>query len=165
LYQIRSIKDDLIRNTGRSNPQLKEGKCNPGIGEKAHKGFTKMDIKKTEIKITLNGKEKLLFVGREESLLETLRSASIFSVKQGCDSGDCGVCTVLLDGCPTKSCKIRAVAANGKAITTVEGLSRNGCLHPIQQAFIKTGAIQCGFCTPSQILVAKALLDKNPAPS
>lgn len=124
-----------------------------------------MDIKKTEIKITLNGKEKLLFVGREESLLETLRSASIFSVKQGCDSGDCGVCTVLLDGCPTKSCKIRAVAANGKAITTVEGLSRNGCLHPIQQAFIKTGAIQCGFCTPSQILVAKALLDKNPAPS
>jgi putative selenate reductase molybdopterin-binding subunit len=127
--------------------------------------FTKMDVNKIEIKLILNGEEKLLLAGMEESLLEALRSASIFSVKQGCDSGDCGVCTVLLDGRPTKSCKIRAVDANGKAITTVEGLNQNGCLHPIQQAFVETGAIQCGFCTPSQILVAKALLDKTPAPS
>lgn len=127
--------------------------------------FTKMNVNKIEIKLILNGEEKLLLAGMEESLLEVLRSASIFSVKQGCDSGDCGVCTVLLDGCPTKSCKVRAVDANGKAITTVEGLNQNGCLHPIQQAFIETGAIQCGFCTPSQILVAKALLEKTPAPS
>jgi putative selenate reductase molybdopterin-binding subunit len=119
----------------------------------------------TPITLIVNGDEQRLSVGKKESLLDALRSASFFSVKRGCDTGDCGVCTVLVDGRPVKSCKTRAIAADGKAITTVEALSRNGCLHPIQQAFIETGAIQCGFCTPSQILVAKALLDKNPAPS
>jgi len=124
-----------------------------------------MDENMTEIKVTINGDERLLLVRREESLLDALRSASFFSVKLGCGSGDCGVCNVLLDGRPVKSCLMRAVKADGKAITTVEGMSRNGRLNPIQQAFVETGAIQCGFCTPSQILVAKALLDKNPAPS
>jgi putative selenate reductase molybdopterin-binding subunit len=124
-----------------------------------------MDENTREIKVTINGEERTLLVGRDESLLDALRSASFFSVKRGCDTGDCGVCTVLLDGRPVKSCQIRAVKTDGKAITTVEGLSRDGQLHPIQQAFVETGAIQCGFCTPSQILVAKALLENNPAPS
>lgn len=124
-----------------------------------------MNENTVEIKITLNGEDRTLRVGRDESLLDALRDASIFSVKRGCDTGDCGVCTVLMDGHPIKSCKTRAIAANGKAITTVEGLSRDGQLHPIQQAFVETGAIQCGFCTPAQILVAKAFLDRNPAPS
>jgi putative selenate reductase molybdopterin-binding subunit len=124
-----------------------------------------MNENKTQIKVTINGEEMRLLVSSEESLLDALRSASFFSVKRGCDSGDCGVCTVLLDGYPTKSCKTRAITADGKAITTVEGLSQNGSLHPIQQAFVATGAIQCGFCTPSQILVVKALLDENPAPT
>ena len=124
-----------------------------------------MDENKTEIKVTINGEEKILFVDRDESLLNALRSASYFSVKCGCDTGNCGVCTVLLDGRPVKSCKIRAITADGKSITTVEGLSQDGQLHPVQQAFIETGAIQCGFCTPAQILISKALLEKNPAPS
>jgi putative selenate reductase molybdopterin-binding subunit len=124
-----------------------------------------MDKKKTEIKVVINGEQRLLLVGKEESLLDALRRASFFSVKRGCDTGDCGVCIVLLDGTPTKSCKTRAVVADGKTITTVEGLSHEGQLHPIQQAFVETGAIQCGFCTPSQILVSKALLNKNSAPS
>jgi len=124
-----------------------------------------MNENKVEIKIRLNGEDRTLIVGRDESLLDALRDTSIFSVKRGCDTGDCGVCIILMDGHPTKSCKTRAIAANGKAITTVEGLTRNGQLHPIQQAFVETGAIQCGFCTPSQILVTKALLDRNPAPS
>jgi len=130
-----------------------------------NKEITEMDENKTEIKVILNGDERILLVNTEDSLLDALRSASIFSVKRGCDTGDCGVCTILLDGRPAKSCRTLAVTANGKAITTVEGLSQAGQLHPIQQAFVETGAIQCGYCTPSQILVAKALLDKNPAPS
>jgi putative selenate reductase molybdopterin-binding subunit len=124
-----------------------------------------MDQNEVEIKVTINGDVRVLRVDPKESLLDALRRASFFSVKCGCDTGDCGVCTVLLDGRPIKSCKTRAIAVEGKAITTVEGLSQDGRLHPIQQAFVETGAIQCGFCTPAQILVAKALLDKNPAPS
>ncbi|MEA3441434.1 MAG: molybdopterin cofactor-binding domain-containing protein [Chloroflexota bacterium] len=118
-------------------------------------------------KVTLNisGVSKSLTVGKTESLLEALRSASYLSVKRGCDTGDCGVCTVLMDGHPVRSCMMRAVEADGHNITTVEGLGQNGELHPIQDAFVETGAIQCGFCIPSQVLVAKALLDKNPNPS
>ncbi len=124
-----------------------------------------MNENKIAIRATINGTDTLLHVGKEESLLDALRSASCFSVKRGCDTGDCGVCTVLLDGLPVRSCTVRAIKADGKSITTVEGLSRDGKLHPLQQAFIETGAIQCGYCTPAQILTAKALLDENPHPS
>jgi putative selenate reductase molybdopterin-binding subunit len=130
-----------------------------------YKEFIRLNNDRTEIKVNINGIERHLLVSQKESLLDALRNASYFSVKRGCDTGDCGVCTILLNGLPTQSCKIHAVAADGKIITTVEGLSLDGFLHPIQQAFIETGAIQCGFCTPAQILVAKALLDQNPAPS
>jgi putative selenate reductase molybdopterin-binding subunit len=124
-----------------------------------------MQEHKMEIEVTINGEARHLLINKKDSLLDVLRRASFFSVKSGCDSGDCGVCTVLLDGLPVKSCRIRAKEVGGRQITTVEGLSHDNHLHPIQQAFVETGAIQCGYCTPSQILVTKALLDKNPSPS
>jgi len=93
------------------------------------------------------------------------RRASYFSVKYGCDDGTCGVCTVLLNGKPVRSCKVKAIDVDGAEITTLEGLGRNGELHPLQSAFMETGAIQCGYCTPAQILSAKALLDQNPDPT
>ena len=126
------------------------------------------------ITLTINDEERILTVRRSETLLDALRRASYTSVKHGCRTGDCGACTVLLDGKPVYSCRIRAVQAEGHEVTTVEALARNQIsaekpglwrLHPIQQAFIETGAIQCGYCTPAQILVAKALLDCNPDPT
>ena len=117
------------------------------------------------VALTINGVRKKLTVGKVESLLDALRNASYFSVKRGCDSGDCGICTVLLDGKPVRCCILRAAELEGRAITTVEGLSKNGTLDPIKQAFLDIGAIQCGFCTPAQVLVAKALLDENPNPT
>ncbi|TRZ48302.1 xanthine dehydrogenase, partial [bacterium] len=124
-----------------------------------------METSNVEITVTINNIRRTLSVGPDESLLTVLRRASYFSVKYGCEDGTCGVCTILLNGKPVRSCKIKAADAIGQAITTVEGLSQNSELHPIQRAFVETGAIQCGFCTPAQILAAKALLDKNPAPT
>jgi len=126
------------------------------------------------VTLTINGEEKTLDVRRSETLLDALRRASYTSVKHGCNTGDCGSCTVLLDGEPVHSCMIPAVRAEGREVTTVEALARNQVfsekpgfceLHPLQQAFIETGAIQCGYCTPAQILVAKALLDHNSDPT
>jgi len=117
------------------------------------------------ITLTINGEEKTLSVRRSETLLDALRRASYTSVKNGCKTGDCGACTVLLDGQPVHSCMTSAVEAEGREVTTVEALSSDDRLHPIQQAFIETGAIQCGYCTPAKILVAKALLDHNPDPT
>jgi putative selenate reductase molybdopterin-binding subunit len=118
-----------------------------------------------DITLIINSIKRSLSASPDESLLSALRRASYFSVKYGCDDGTCGVCTVLLNGKPVHSCKIKAADVDGAEITTVEGLSKNDELHPIQKAFIETGAIQCGFCTPAQILVTKALLDKNPSPT
>jgi len=117
------------------------------------------------ITLTINGTRKRLPVEHAESLLDVLRRQSYWSVKRGCETGDCGVCTVLLDGQPIHSCMRLAVEADGHVVTTVEGLGQEGGLHPIQRAFVETGAIQCGYCTPAQILTAKALLDGNANPS
>ncbi len=128
------------------------------------------------ITLTVNGEEQAWTVRPAQTLLDALRRASYTSVKYGCGTGDCGSCTVLLDGQPVHSCQLRAVEVEGHAVTTVEALAylpqpplqgggRGGGLHPIQQAFIETGAIQCGYCTPAQILTAKALLDRNPDPT
>jgi len=117
------------------------------------------------ITLTINGEEHTLTVGRTERLLDALRNAGYTSVKYGCGTGDCGACTVLLDGQPVHSCQMRAADAEGREVTTVEALSRGGELHPLQQAFIDVGAIQCGYCTPAQLLTAKALLDRNPDPT
>jgi putative selenate reductase molybdopterin-binding subunit len=124
-----------------------------------------METPKIEISATVNNSPRTLFVEPEESLLVALRRASCFSVKYGCDDGSCGVCTVLLNGKLVRSCQIKATDADGAEITTLEGLGKEGALHPIQEAFIETGAIQCGYCTPAQILVTKELLDNNPAPT
>lgn len=124
-----------------------------------------MENAKVDVTLTINNKLRTLSVGLDESLLVALRRASYFSVKYGCDDGTCGVCTVLLNGKPVRSCKVKAVNVDGAEITTLEGLGRNGELHPLQSAFMETGAIQCGYCTPAQILSAKALLDQNPDPS
>lgn len=118
-----------------------------------------------EINVIINNQHRTLLVGPKESLLAALRRAGYMSVKYGCDDGTCGVCTVLLNGKPVRSCKIKAIDGKGTSITTLEGLSQDNKPDLIQKAFIETGAIQCGFCTPAQILSAKALLDKNSNPS
>jgi putative selenate reductase molybdopterin-binding subunit len=124
-----------------------------------------MDNQYIDIICTVNGTSRKFSVRPDENLLLVLRRASYFSVKYGCDDGTCGVCTVLLNGKPVRSCKIKAADVNGAEIMTLEGMSQNEGLHPIQRAYVETGAIQCGFCTPAQILVTKALLDKNPTPT
>ena len=99
------------------------------------------------------------------TLLEVLReNLGLTGAKEGCDMGECGTCTVLMEGRPVLSCLLLAVESQGKEIVTIEGLAKGGHLHPLQQSFIDHGAIQCGFCTPGMILTARALLDENPYP-
>lgn len=119
-----------------------------------------------EITLTVNGQPYHLAVELQRTLLEVLRDdLELTGAKYGCGMGECGACTVLVDSKPVASCLTLAVAADGKEITTIEGLATDGKLHPIQQAFIDNGAIQCGYCTPGMILAAKALLDENPRPT
>ena len=118
-----------------------------------------------KVNLTINNEPKTLEVGAEETLLDALRNAAYYSVKYGCGTGECGSCTVLLNGKPVRSCSVKALDVEGKSITTLEGVSENGEPGVIQQAFMDTGAIQCGYCSPALILSAKALLDKNPDPT
>ena len=100
------------------------------------------------------------------TLLEVLReNFGLTGTKRGCNEGECGACTVLLDGKPVASCLVLAVEAQGKRIETIEGLAQNGELHPLQQAFIQHSSFQCGFCTPGMLMTAKGLLNENPKPS
>jgi carbon-monoxide dehydrogenase small subunit len=100
------------------------------------------------------------------TLLEALReNFGLTGTKKGCNEGECGACTVLLDGKPITSCLVLAIEAQGKRIETVEGVAKNGDLHPLQRAFIEYGAFQCGFCTPGTLMAAKGLLIENPKPS
>lgn len=121
----------------------------------------------TERKIALrvNGRVHDVSVAANATLLETLRALGHVDVKSGCDKGDCGACTVLLDGKAVPSCLVLAAQADGATITTVAGLGTAEHPHPIQEAFADAGAIQCGFCTPGLILSTKALLDANPNPT
>jgi carbon-monoxide dehydrogenase small subunit len=121
---------------------------------------------KTIIQLTVNGEEFEVAVEPNRTLLQVLREDLGFTgAKHGCGLGDCGACTVHLDGKPVNSCLVLAVQANGREVLTIEGLAEDGKLHPIQQAFVDHGAIQCGFCSPGMILSAKALLDENPRPT
>ena len=118
------------------------------------------------ITISVNNSPYELSVRPDETLREVLHDRLGFtSVKYGCDSGDCCACTVILNGMAVQSCLLLAVEANGDNILTLEGLSLDGQLHPLQQAFLENGAVQCGFCTPGMILTAKALLDENSNPT
>jgi len=118
------------------------------------------------IVIEANGVPFRLRVKTSALLLDVLREGlGMKGTKRGCDQGQCGACTVLLDGRPVLSCILLAVQADGKKITTIEGMAGEGKLHPLQDAFIAEGATQCGFCTPGMILSAKALLDQNSNPA
>lgn len=118
------------------------------------------------ITLKVNGEEYTKEVGPNLTLLDFLRDIlGVKSPKKGCDSGECGACTVILNGKPVTSCMVLAIECDGVVIDTIESLSKNGRLHPLQTAFIEENAIQCGFCTPAMILSAKALLDRNPSPT
>ena len=121
---------------------------------------------KQEIELKVNGELVKVQVEPRRTLLEVLReNLGLTGTKEACNKGDCGACTVLIDGKPVLSCLSLAIEAQGKDILTIEGLAKGYELHPIQQAFVDYGAIQCGFCTPGMIMSAKALLDKNPNPT
>jgi carbon-monoxide dehydrogenase small subunit len=123
-------------------------------------------MSKVPVAFTLNGSAQNEFVESGSTLLWVLREKLGFTgTKNGCSQGSCGACTVVIDGEPRLSCLTLAERCQGRSVETVEGLARNGRLHPLQQAFIDGFAAQCGFCTPGMILVAKALLDRNPEPS
>jgi carbon-monoxide dehydrogenase small subunit len=119
-----------------------------------------------ELHFTLNGRPVTYLVEPRATLLRALREHGVTSVKRGCEEGECGTCTVLLDGITVKSCTVLALEAEGKEVMTVEGLvSKDGEMHPVQQAFIEEGGIQCGFCTPGMILTVYVLLNENPDPT
>ncbi len=119
-----------------------------------------------KISLTVNGRKVDVAVSPSETLAEFLRTRlSLSGTKEGCDSGDCGACTVTLNGKAVNSCLVLAIETNGGSVTTIEGLNSAGQLHPLQQAFIDNGTVQCGFCAPGMIMSAKALLDEIPNPS
>jgi len=119
-----------------------------------------------EITFKVNGDEHTLAVKSHHTLLKVLREQlGLTGTKIGCENGECGACTVLLDGEPVNSCLVLAVEVDGHNVDTVEGLTKGDKLHPLQQAFIEHNAIQCGFCTPGMLMTAKGLLLRNPHPS
>jgi aerobic-type carbon monoxide dehydrogenase small subunit (CoxS/CutS family) len=118
---------------------------------------------KQRIELRVNGRNYELFVEPWKTLLDVLREdMGLTGAKSGCDDGNCGACTVILDGKAVKSCLLLVPQAKGKEVLTIEGLGKEGDLHPLQKAFIDHFAVQCGFCTPGMILTAKTLLDENP---
>ena len=118
------------------------------------------------ISIIVNGEEEQLHVPSNMTLLHALREQLGYTgTKNGCEAGECGACTVLLDGDPVNSCLILAAEVDGREITTVEGLATDGQLTPLQQAFAELNAVQCGYCTPGMLMAATALLQRNPKPT
>lgn len=121
---------------------------------------------KISIKLWINGEEYELEVAPQETLLDLLRNdLKLFGTKHGCGEGECGACTVMMDGKSVNSCLVLAVKANGCKIITIEGLARGDRIHPIQEAFMEEGGLQCGFCTPGMIISAYTLLQEKPEPS
>lgn len=118
------------------------------------------------VTFTVNGEERTVTTDAERSLLDVLREElHVTGAKYGCGEGRCGACSVLMDGKRILSCVTAVVEAEGKAITTIEGLARGDVLHPVQQAFLDEGAMQCGYCTSGMVLTAAALLERNPDPT
>src|SRR5438132_7225654 len=116
--------------------------------------------------LDVNGSRRRIDADADRTLLSVLRDdLDLTGAKYGCGEGQCAACTVLIDGIAARSCQVKAGAVSGKRITTIEGLAPAGGLHPVQQAFLDAGAMQCGYCTPGMILGAVSLLRKNPAPS
>ncbi len=120
----------------------------------------------TLVRTRINGEEVTLFCEPRQTLLEVLRDTlGLTGVKEGCGNGNCGACNVIMDGVLVNSCLVLAVEAEGRSITTVEGLAGPDGLHPLQQSFLEHAALQCGVCTPGFLVAAKALLDHNPRPT
>jgi carbon-monoxide dehydrogenase small subunit len=123
-------------------------------------------MEKTRIRLKVNGEEREALAPVHHTLLEVLREElGLTGTKHGCELGECGTCTVLLEGRPVLSCLTLPVECEGREVTTVEGLARDGVLHPLQQAFAELGAAQCGYCTPGFLLVAEELLRHDPRPT
>jgi carbon-monoxide dehydrogenase small subunit len=122
---------------------------------------------KKQITLTINGVQRELLVSPNELLLNILRDRlGLTGTKYGCGIGECGACTVLVDGEPVLACITLAICLDGSDIITVEGMAQaDGRLHPIQESFLEHGAVQCGFCTPGMVMMAKSLLDENPSPT
>jgi aerobic-type carbon monoxide dehydrogenase small subunit (CoxS/CutS family) len=121
---------------------------------------------KTQLALTVNGETLDVIVHVHKTLLEVLREdLNLTGTKHGCELGECGTCTVLVDGEPVLSCLALPVECQGRQIKTVEGMAEGGQLHPLQQAFAELGAAQCGYCTPGILLTAEALLDEHPTPT
>ena len=125
-----------------------------------------LKVDKVLLKMVVNGRAVEAMVNPTWTLLKVLREElGLTGTKKGCERGDCGACTVLLDGKPVNSCLVLALQAEGKKVETIEGMGTAENLHPLQKSFIKNGAVQCGFCTPGMLLSALALLRKNPNPT
>ncbi len=123
-------------------------------------------MSKQTIHIKINGQPQEVAVEPHWTLLEMVREQlALTGSKEGCGTGDCGACSMIVDGRLITSCLMLAPEADGSEVLTIEGLARNGELHPVQQSFIEAGGVQCGFCTPGMIMAAKALLDRNPRPT
>jgi carbon-monoxide dehydrogenase small subunit len=123
-------------------------------------------MKREEVVLNVNGVNYRIEIEPQRTLVEVLRETlGLTGTKKSCNEGECGACTVLIDGKPAASCLVLAVDAQGKEILTIEGLSEGEKLHPIQEAFLKYGGIQCGFCTPGMVMSAKALLNENSKPT
>jgi aerobic-type carbon monoxide dehydrogenase small subunit (CoxS/CutS family) len=122
-------------------------------------------LKTMEVRLTVNGQPQVWTIAPGDLLLDVLRREGYFGVKRGCENGECGACTILLNDKPVNTCLMFAAQVEGCGIVTVEGLADGAKLHPVQEAFLDHGAVQCGFCTPGMVLSAKALLDKCPHPT
>jgi carbon-monoxide dehydrogenase small subunit len=124
------------------------------------------EVEKVLLRMTVNGKPVEVRVDSAWTLLRVLREdLHLTGTKKGCEQGDCGACTVILDGKSVNACLVLALQAQGKRVETIEGLGTPEHLHPLQKSFIDHGAVQCGFCTPGMLMSAKALLDRNPHPT
>jgi putative selenate reductase molybdopterin-binding subunit len=122
-------------------------------------------MKQMEIRLKVNGEARSWRIAPGDVLLDVLRREGYFGVKRGCETGECGACTVLVDGKAVNSCLMFAAQADGGQLLTIEGVAQADRLHPIQEAFLDAGAVQCGFCTPGMVLNTKAFLERRPRPS
>jgi len=124
------------------------------------------DVERVVLTLDVNGEARQLLVPSHKTLLEVLREdMQLTGTKHGCELGECGTCTVLIDGKPQLSCLLLPIQLQGRAITTIEGMANGSDLHPLQVAFAELGAAQCGYCTPGILLAARSLLEENPRPA